>query len=217
VYPSDKGCGGVGLPLCNEAPHCAPGLYSIFPEGLCVSAPAEARNCGSLGNAPCSEGRKCHSGLTIRYAHESDRARTGAEVGEFSNSSGNLTHPQVGIPCREDENICAPSPIIPCGVRGLPVCVGGAELCQRLLSPAFPQMVCVDSPQSKGEEPCGILGRAACIDLECVAPLVVHPSTKVCVPPQGEPCGSKGQSQCFWDGTSPCEDGLAAEKGLCIG
>jgi hypothetical protein len=92
----------------------------------------------------------------------------------------------------------------------------GGPLCQNLLVPAFPQMVCIDSQRSKADQPmCGTLGQPACVDLDCVAPLVVHPSTKVCVPKEDNECGELGQAQCFWDGAQPCAEGLTADEGIC--
>ena len=119
--------------------------------------------------------------------------------------------------CSPPTGICAPSPLIPCGVRGLPLCVEKDALCEDLLAPAFPQMVCIDTSRSNNDEPkCGVLGEPACVDLVCVAPLVVHPNTKVCVPPQSEACGSVGQTQCFWNDVRPCNEGLTADRGLCV-
>ena len=65
-YPSGKDCGGVGQPVCNKAPHCAASLFAIYPEGICVTESATAINCGSLGNTPCTEGRLCDAGLSVR-------------------------------------------------------------------------------------------------------------------------------------------------------
>lgn len=98
----------------------------------------------------------------------------------------------------------------------MPVCVTSGQLCRDLLAPSFPDMLCIDTPRSANDAPlCGTLGQPACVDLECVPPMVVHPASKVCVPEEGEPCGAAGQAQCFWKGAQPCGEGLAAREGIC--
>ena len=119
--------------------------------------------------------------------------------------------------CREGGSICAPSPLIPCGVRGMPVCIDGSDLCKDLLEPAFPLMICVDSLRSDPlEVTCGTLSMPACLELQCSAPFVVHPSTKLCVPDQDEPCGGANEPECHWNGEAPCDPGLSVDRGMCV-
>ena len=117
--------------------------------------------------------------------------------------------------CRPGDNICGPAEDVPCGVRGFPICFGEQALCSQLLFATFPEMICIDSARSESPQPCGVLGSTACIGLACTSPLVVQPSTAVCVPSASVPCGGSEQSQCFWDGRRPCDEGLFSENGIC--
>lgn len=208
----------MGQPVCDEAPHCRFNLFATYPEGICLSTVATAANCGTLGNAPCDTGRRCETGLSVRCVAKHLLAPVAA-VRSRHTKHCNPYEPVraielVTLPCCCRSGICAPALSQPCGLRGFPICLGRSNLCLQLLSPSFPSMVCVDSSRSE-QEPCGVLATSACLDLECASGLVVHPSTKVCVPPAEEPCGAARQAQCFWDGAEPCQEGLEPKGGIC--
>lgn len=208
--------------MCDEAPHCSESLFATYPEGLCLPSMATAVNCGTLGNAPCETGRRCETGLAVRFVAEhlfdvlySVTFYIPSVWQETSRCTERSLFPRCVLiisTCRS--GVCAPTLAQPCGIRGFSVCLGRSQLCNNLLSPSFPSMVCVDSSRSDAQ-PCGVLGMSACLDLDCASGLVVHPSTKVCVPPADEPCGGARQTQCFWNGDVPCQEGLEPKGGIC--
>jgi hypothetical protein len=200
--------------VCNETPHCREDLLATYPEGICLPSLAVAAVCGTLGNTPCETGRRCETGLAVRCALlDLFELYFVTETHDHSTWIADCTRVVLIQECCRS-GICAPALSQPCGIRGFPVCLGRSNLCHQLLSPSFPSMVCVDSSRSEAQ-PCGVLGTSACLDLECASGLVVHPSTKVCVPPADEPCGAARQTQCFWNGADACQEGLKPKGGIC--
>ncbi|MBI5489797.1 MAG: hypothetical protein HY905_20855, partial [Deltaproteobacteria bacterium] len=212
-------CGGACTDTDRDPRNC--GTCGNRCSGSCTGGTCEAAPCGAEGEACCSTGERCRSGLDCNASDRCERSASCTPAGEACSGGGCCTglscraSPEDSLCCVEANGTCTSSADC-CGwmscVAGRCACQPGSDICT-LTDDCCAGLTCTGDActSTAPADPCGdsaacdpCTGRASCgwcdDDASCRTGSISGPSTGSCTG------WSWLASSCGGSTTDPCND-----------